>query len=92
MRSRIEAIVRLLVALVPAVNIILVALGKSPLPFDQDEVNVALSAFVEFIGILWAWWKNNNMTQAFQISQKIGEQIKKDKDKIGGEGNPLEVE
>ena len=92
MKDRVEGIVRLIVALVPAVNIILVALGKSPLPIDQDELNIALSAAVEFLGIMWAWWKNNNMTFEAQVSQKNLEEMKKDKNKIGGEGDPLEVQ
>lgn len=92
MKSKIEGIIRLLVALVPAVNIILVSFGKSPLPISEDELNVALSAFVEFIGIFWAWWKNNNMTFNAQAAQGILDQMKKDKNKVGGEGNPLEVE
>lgn len=92
MKDRVEGIIRLIVALVPAINIVLVALGKSPLPIDQDELNIALSAAVEFFGILWAWWKNNNMTFAAQTSQKFLEDIKKDAGKVGGEGNPLEVQ
>ena len=87
MKSRIEAIIRLIVALVPAVNIVLVYFGKSPLPFSEDEINVALSAVVEFLGILWAWWKNNNITHEFQIAQKVGEKLKADKNKVGGESD-----
>ena len=92
MKDRVTAIIRLLVAFLPAVNMILIYFGKSPLPFSEDEINMAFSAVVEVFGILWAWWKNNNMTHAFQISQKIGEQIKNDQNKVGGEGDPLEVE
>ena len=92
MKSRIEAIVRLLVALVPAVNIILVALNMSPLPFDSDELNIFLSGVVEFLGLIWAWWKNNNITFEAQLAQKKLEQYKRDRDKVGGEGNPMEVQ
>ena len=92
MKQRIEAIVRLLVALVPAVNIILVALNISPLPFDSDELNIFLSGIVEFFGLIWAWWKNNNITFEAQLAQENLEQYKRDRDRIGGEGNPLEVQ
>ena len=92
MKDRVEALIRLIVALVPAVNIILVYFNKSPLPFSEDEINVALSAAISFIGILWSWWKNNNITFEAQVSQKNLEKMKEDKSKIGGEGDPLEVQ
>lgn len=85
MKQRVEAIVRLIVAILPMINIILVYFGKSPLPFSEDEVNVALSAAVEFFGILWAWWKNNNMTKEAQVAQNILNDFKVNKDKVGGE-------
>lgn len=92
MRDRIEALIRLIVALVPAINIILVYFNKSPLPFSEDEINVALSAVVSFLGILWSWWKNNNITFEAQTSQKFLDQLKDDAGKVGGEGDPLEVQ
>ena len=85
MRSRIEAIVRLIVALVPAINIVLVYFGKSPLPFSQDEVNIGLSMVIQVLAVIWAWWKNNNMTKEAQTAQDILKQFKEDKNKIGGE-------
>lgn len=83
MKSRIIGLVRLIVALLPAVNMILVYFGKSPLPFTSDELNVALSGVVEFFAVLWAWWKNNNMTKAAQTSQDILKDLKENK--VGGE-------
>lgn len=87
MRSKIEGLIRLIVALVPAINMVLVYFGKSPLPFTSDEINMGLSAFVEFLAVIWAWWKNNNMTHEFQIAQKVGEKLKADKNKVGGESD-----
>ena len=91
-KSQIEGIVRLIVALVPVINIILVSFGKSPLPFTSDEVNAGLSAVVGVIGIFWAWWKNNNMTFEAQLAQKELDKLKDDRNHIGGEGDPLEVQ
>ena len=85
MKERVKAIIRLLIALLPAVNMILVYFGKSPLPFSEDEINVAVSAVVEVLGILWAWWKNNNMTKHAQLAQDILNDFKADKNKVGGE-------
>lgn len=93
MNERTKAIIRLLVALVPVLNIVLVQFGKSPLPFSQEEVNAGLSAVVAVVGILWAWWKNNNMTKAAQSLQETLVELKEvDKDEAGGEGDPLGVE
>lgn len=92
MRERITALIRLLVALVPAINIVLVQFNMSPLPFTQEEINVGLSAIVAVLGTIWAWWKNNNITLEAQTSQKILDELKRTKDSIGGEGDPLEVE
>ena len=85
MRSRVEAIVRLIVALVPAINIVLVYFGKSPLPFSQDEVNIGLSMVIQVLAVIWAWWKNNNMTKEAQVAQDILNDFKEGKNKIGGE-------
>lgn len=87
MKSKVEAIIRLIVALVPVINIILVYFGKSPLPFSEDEINVALSAAVSFIGILWSWWKNNNITHEAQTAQAVLNDLKADKNKVGGESD-----
>ena len=92
MNERTKAIIRLLVALVPVLNIVLVQFGKSPLPFSQEEVNAGLSAVVAVLGILWAWWKNNNMTFEAQLAQKELDKLKDDRNHIGGEGDPLEVQ
>ena len=93
MKQRIEAVARLLVALVPVANIVLIAFGKNPLPFTQDQVSVAVSSVVSALGIFWAWWKNNNMTRAAQSVQETLDELKKiDRDEAGGEGDPLGVE
>lgn len=93
MNQRTEAIARLIVALVPVANIVLIEFGKSPLPFTQDEVNVGVSAVISVLGICWAWWKNNNMTRAAQSLQETLDELKEvDRDEAGGEGDPLEVE
>lgn len=85
MKERVKAIVRLLIALLPAINIVLVYFKMSPLPFDEDEVNMAASAVIEFLGILWAWWKNNNITLQAQLAQDILNDFKENKEKVGGE-------
>lgn len=94
MSERVKAIIRLLVALVPVVNIILVQYGLSPLPFTEDQINAGLSAVVAVCGILYAWWKNNNITsEAISLQPTLNELKRLNKiAESGGEGDPLEVE
>lgn len=92
MGERTKAFVRLLVALVPAVNIILVALGKNPLPYTAEELSVGISAVISVLGTIWAWWKNNNVTIEAQTGQKVVDEMKAGRGRAGGEGDPLEVQ
>ena len=93
MSERVKAVIRLIVALVPVVNIVLVQFNLSPLPFTQDEVNAGLSAVAAAAGILYAWWKNNNITKAAISMQPALNELKAvDKNEAGGEGDPLGVE
>lgn len=89
MSERIKAVIRLIVALVPVVNIVLVQMGWSPLPFTESEINTGLSAIVAVAGIVYAWWKNNNMTPEAQSLQPTLVELKRlnKEDKIGGEGD-----
>lgn len=91
MNEKTKAIIRLFVALVPVANIILTALGKSPLPFTQEEVNIGISSIVAVAGTLWAWWKNNNITIEAQTGQKVIDEMKAGRGKSGGENDPLGV-
>lgn len=94
MGERVKAVIRLLVALVPVVNILLIQIGKSPLPFTADEINTGLSMVVAVGGIFYAWWKNNNITQEAQSLQPWLLELKKvnKQAKAGGEGDPLAIE
>lgn len=92
MKQKTEAIIRLIVALLPLVNMVLISFDMSPLPFESDELNAALTSIAEALALLWAWWKNNNITFEAQLAQKTLDKLKHDKDKIGGEGDPLEVQ
>lgn len=71
--GRAQAITRLIVTAVLFVNAILTAKGINPIPLDESAVGEVVSMIALAISTLWAWWKNNNVTE-----EAIRWQIKKD--------------
>lgn len=63
MNGRKEAIIRGVVLAVTLINSILTASGKNPLPFDESAFNEFVAYAINALAALWAWWKNNNITQ-----------------------------
>lgn len=56
-------IVRTTVLLFALLNQVLAAYGQSPLPFTEAEVEQGVSAIITVIASIWAWWKNNYVSQ-----------------------------
>lgn len=71
--GRPQAITRLIITGVLFVNAILTAKGINPIPLDESLVGEVVSDIALAISTVWAWWKNNNITQ-----EAIRWQIKKD--------------
>jgi len=68
----IGTIIRTVVLVFALLNQILVAFGKSPLPFDEVEVEQGVSAIITASAALWAWWKDNDVTkQAIERKKKV---------------------
>ncbi len=61
--GRKEAIIRGIILAVTLANAILTAAGKNPIPFDENAVTECLSYIISGVAAVWAWWKNNNVTQ-----------------------------
>lgn len=80
MRSRRDAVLRLVVPLYSLLNLTLLAFGYDPLPFETTEVETALTALVGAMTLVYAWWKNNNLTQAAARAQHYLVQLKDQKD------------
>lgn len=73
----IAALLRLIVPLYGLLNLFLISRGFNPLPFSEEEVATVFSGVVTFIGIVWAWWKNNTITKKAQEIQQYFEEQKK---------------
>lgn len=65
----IAALLRLIVPLYGLLNLFLISKGLNPLPFSEEEVATAFSGVITFLGIVWVWWKNNNITKTAQAAQ-----------------------
>lgn len=71
-----NTIIRLIVLVIALINQTLTALGKNPIPYSEDTVYELVSILVT-IGIsCWTAWKNNNVSEASRLSQKVLNGIK----------------
>lgn len=76
-----KAIVRFIIGCVLLMNVILVAAGKNPIPFNEAAVTEWLSIAVSGAGTIWAWyWKNNNLTNAAKEAQNYKKALQEDGD------------
>ena len=63
MNDRVIAIVRIVALFVTAINALLTAKGINPIPFDENLVAETACYIVAGVTAVWAWWKNNNVTE-----------------------------
>ncbi|NJP37935.1 phage holin [Alkalicoccus luteus] len=58
------------------INQLLASFGYSPLPFDEQQVEVAVSSTLTAAAAVWAWWKNNSVTKEAQEADEVMKQKK----------------
>lgn len=56
-------IIRTAVLAVALLNQLLVVMGKSPLPFDDELVTEIVTMILTTAASIVAWWKNNSFTK-----------------------------
>lgn len=71
-----DVIIRTIVLILALINSFLTAIGKNPLPFSDDQIYSAVSTIVTMVASIWAWWKNNSITEA---AKKADEMLKEEK-------------
>lgn len=64
LKTEIGTWIRTVGLVVASVNMLLTGFGHNPIPFSEEEVYTVLSAIVEGVFIIVAWWKNNSFTEA----------------------------
>lgn len=72
-----NAIIRLVILAILIINQTLITLGYEPLPFSDEQIYEAVSVLALVLGSLWAWWKNNNVTDVAMAGQAEIERIKR---------------
>ncbi len=71
-------IVRTLTLLLALVNQALTAFGKSPLPFESEEITQIISTLFTMATAALAWWKNNSFTNKAITADTYLKQLKED--------------
>lgn len=89
MEERTKAIINLAIAAVVLINAILTASGRNPVPINENAIAEFISYGAAGLETVWIWWKNQNVTAEAITAQKIADEMKADREMIGGEGDPL---
>ena len=90
MSEKAKAIANLVVDAVLVLNILLQAMGKHPLPVNEEMLYTTVSYIALGIWNVWIWWKNQNITTEAETAQAYLELWKMQKDIGGGEGDQCE--
>ncbi|KFI52638.1 phage holin [Bifidobacterium biavatii] len=69
--ERIKSFGVLAASLVTTVNAVLALIGWNPLPFGDTEAGVAVSLALSVGVDVWAWWRQNVVTQAAAIGHDV---------------------
>lgn len=74
-----QAIIRLVVLVILLVNQTLILFGWNPLPYNEEKIYEVVSSVATVAVALWAWWKNNNVTEQARKAQEYLDNLKKKK-------------
>lgn len=74
MSERMKATIRLVVMIIFAVNAVLAGKGYSHI--DNNQLTEILSYIIAAVAAVWAWWKNNNITEAASQAQEVLRDLK----------------
>lgn len=73
-----QAMVRLVVLVLLLVNQTLITIGWNPLPFSEEQIFTGVSSVSTVAMAVWAWWKNNSVTEEAQEADAYMKTLKGD--------------
>ncbi|MNB67603.1 Phage lysis protein, holin [compost metagenome] len=65
------SVVRTVVLAIALTNQLLTAAGKSPLPIEDETVDVLISTGFTVVVSVWTWWKNNYISKKGQEQKQV---------------------
>ncbi|KAA8820254.1 hypothetical protein CSQ85_00105 [Bifidobacterium rousetti] len=74
--ERVKAIALLIVQLYSIAQTGLSLAGISQLPFTTDQVSTAITGVIAVATSIYAWWRNNNVTEAAFAGSQLTRSIK----------------
>ena len=66
-----KSIVRTVILAVALINQVLVSAGKSPIPVEDDTLELLISTAFTVVVSVWTWWKNNYVGPKGQKQKEI---------------------
>lgn len=88
-KERMKALANLVIEIVVLANLVLTAMGKNPIPFDDEGALEVASYLLAAAQTLHIWWKNQNITVEAETGQRVIDDMKASKEMAGGETDPL---
>lgn len=68
------AIIRTVILAVALLNQLLVSAGYSPLPIDDEGIELMISTGFTAVAAIVAWWKNNSITRKARQADKLAKE------------------
>lgn len=78
MKVKTETIIRTICLFIALINQLLVATGRQPIPFTDEETYRNVSTLITAIIAIWAWWKNNSFTAPAIKADEYMEKLRKE--------------
>lgn len=72
-----QALIRLAVLVILLINQFLITVGWNPLPFSEEQIFEAVSSVATVAMAIWAWWKNNSVTEEAKKADEYMKELKK---------------
>ena len=72
---RLQAWIRLLIPLYVFLELLLPTLGFTALPVSSSDVERFVTGLIGLVGLLVAWWKNNDVTERALRRRQSQEQL-----------------